>query len=148
LPAESNRVEVFGAQFVVDERGEFVRMNERLLATSTDLTIEQVVGHVRALGGLPIAAHVDRPSYSLLSNLGVVPPDLALAALELSARTMPQPFVKRHPELDAWTFIVSGDAHRLSEVRAHTAVTMAEPSIAELARALAYEDGRRVRVWP
>jgi PHP family Zn ribbon phosphoesterase len=148
LPQESNRPEVFGAQFVVDKTGEFVRMNERLLVTSTDFPIEEVVSRVRTLGGLTLAAHIDRPSYSLLANLGVVPPDLALAALELSSRTMPGAFLAQHPELRGWTLIVSGDAHRLGEMRAHTLVTMAEPCIAELALALAFEAGRRVRVVP
>ena len=83
LPALPNREELFGAQYVVDETGDYIRSNDRLLATSVALTVAEIVMQVRALGGLPIAAHVDRPSSSILASLGFVPEGLALAALEV-----------------------------------------------------------------
>ncbi|MFH1085658.1 MAG: histidinol phosphatase, partial [Chloroflexota bacterium] len=147
LPAEKNRPEFFGAQFVVDEMGEFVRENERLLATATSFSVEDLVERVRALGGLTIAAHVDRPTGSLLSNLGFVPPGLPLAALELSARTPPAAYRAQHSELAAWPIIVSGDAHRLSEMRASTLCTLASASTRELELALRARDGRKVKTF-
>jgi len=148
LPPLKNRAEVFGAQFVVDRLGDFVRENERLLLTSTALGIEQVVEGVRALGGLPIAAHADRPSYSILANLGFIPPGLALAAVELSGRISPEEALQRHPSLAGWPLLISGDAHRLSEMRAATLITWAEPSVRELERALRGQEGRRIKLLP
>lgn len=141
LPPLVNREDVFGAQFVVDETGGFICQNERLLLTSTTLTVEDVVAGVRARGGVPIAAHVDRPSYSLLASLGFIPPDLALGALEV--RNLPLP-----PQVRGWPTIVSGDAHRLSEMRANMLVTMEQPSIRELELALRGEEGRKVKTMP
>jgi predicted metal-dependent phosphoesterase TrpH len=43
LPPLTNREEFFGAQFVVDETGDFICMNERLLLTSTSLSVEEAV---------------------------------------------------------------------------------------------------------
>ena len=146
LPPLKNREEVFGGQFVVDETGEFVRRNERLLLTSTTLSIEEVVAGVRQRGGLPIAAHVERPAYSLLANLGFVPSGLALAALEISRPMLPGEAVARYPQLRGWPLILSGDAHRLSEIRANTLIAMGEPSIRELEKALCGEDGRAVEL--
>ena len=61
-----NDVERFGAQYVVDAEDEFVREEQRLLHAPLSLTAAQVVQQVAALGGLTIAAHIDRPSYSIL----------------------------------------------------------------------------------
>jgi 3',5'-nucleoside bisphosphate phosphatase len=146
LPSLSNREDVFGAQFVVDETGEFVRMNERLLLTSTMLTVEGVVAGVRELGGLPIAAHVDRPAYSLLASLGFVPTGLRLGALEVSYRFWAGGAKELAGQLAGWPLVVSGDAHRLDEMRANTLVTMNEPSIREIELALHGMEGRKVKL--
>jgi 3',5'-nucleoside bisphosphate phosphatase len=76
LPSLANREEIFGAQFVVDATGELVQTEERLLATSTDMGLEEVVSEVHSRGGMVIPAHVDRPSFSLFANLGFVPESL------------------------------------------------------------------------
>jgi 3',5'-nucleoside bisphosphate phosphatase len=146
LPPLKNREEVFGAQFVVDETGDFVRMNERLLLTATSLTLEDVVMGVRQRGGLPIAAHVDRQAYSVLASLGFIPSGLALGGLEISRFTPPDEAVARYPALKGWPLITSGDAHRLSEMCAHTLVTWRKPLIKELEQALRSEDGRKVKL--
>ncbi len=144
LPPLKNREDVFGAQFVVDETGAFVRMNDRLLLTSVGWPVEQVVSDVQNLGGLSIAAHIDRPAFSLLANLGFVPPGLALAALEITHRTSLDAFIAQHKELRGWPFIISGDAHQLSEMRADTVITCRQPSIRELGLAFRGEQGRGV----
>lgn len=146
LPSLKNREEVFGGQFVVDETGEFIRSQERLLLTSTTLSVEEVVVGVRQRGGLPIAAHVERPAFSLLTNLGFVPPGLALAAMEITRPMLPREAVARYPQLRGWPLILSGDAHRLTEMRANTLITVAEPSIHELEKALRGADGRGVHL--
>lgn len=157
LPPLENRADVFGAQLVVDEAGDFIRMNNRLLLTSTALSVEEAVSGVRELGGLPIAAHVDRPSFSLLANLGFIPPGLDLGALEISHRVSPGEFLAQNPHLSAaagahaqgWPLIVSGDAHRLSEMRAATLITMRfgpESWVQELELAFRGEGGRKVEL--
>ena len=77
LPPLGNKEEIFGAQFVVDSTGEWVRTEERFLAGAADMGLEEVVAEVHSIGGMVIPAHVDRPSFSLLSNLGLVPESLA-----------------------------------------------------------------------
>ena len=146
LPHGRNDADILGAQFVVDETGEFVRMNERLLLTSTQMAIHEIVQGVRNLGGLAIAAHVDRPTFSLLVNLGFVPPKIDLAALEISNRMTPAAFHASHPELAHWPLILSGDAHRLSEMRANTLLRVKHPSLDELRLALGGIEGRIVKV--
>ena len=140
LPPRANRPEVFGAQWAVDHRGDYVRTIDRLLATSTALGVEEVVEGVGALGGLVIAAHVDRPSYSLLGSLGFVPEGLALAALEVTARGVGKP----PPGTEGWPLVSSSDAHCLAEMRVGMFLEVAAPTLAEFRRALAGHAGRRL----
>jgi PHP family Zn ribbon phosphoesterase len=84
LPDERNRPEYFGEQYVVDATGNYLYTEDRLLSNSTSLSVEQVADGVNALGGICIPAHVDRPSLSILSNLGFIPPSLPIAGIELS----------------------------------------------------------------
>ncbi len=143
LPDLPNREEFFGPQFVVDAEGEHVRTNGRLLQTSTDLGFEEVMRLVEEAGGLPIPAHVDREGFSLLANLGMIPPGARVVALEISARTTPQEARRRFPELAGVVLIQSGDAHRLDEMVNTTRFLVAAPTVAELRLALRGERGRR-----
>jgi hypothetical protein len=144
LPPVPNRPEVLGPQFVVDETGEFVREEERLLLASMGLPVEAVVEKVCELGGLAIAAHVDRPSYSLLGNLGFVPEGLALAGLEISAHGDVAQLIARFPGVADWPLIRSSDAHCLADMGARMTARLAAPTVAELALALRREQGRSV----
>ena len=146
LPQRRNDERFFGAQFVVDAQGEYVRTEERLLLTSTDLSVEEVVQEVTRLGGLVVPAHVDRPANSLLVNLGFVPPALDVPGLEISRWTTAADFRRAHPELADYGLISSGDAHRLSEMMRRTAVISRGTTVAELRRALRGEDGCGVEV--
>ena len=136
LPPLLNDAEHFGAQFVVDETGEFIREHTPLLLTSTSFSIEEVVAQVNVLGGLAIPCHVDRPSFSLLANLGFVPPQLDVPALEISARLTVAQARAQFPMLGRWPLVQDGDAHRLSEMIARTRVSLAAPTIQELRQAL------------
>lgn len=146
LPRLKNREDVFGMQVVLDADGCPIGKNERLLLTSTDLTVEEVVRRVGQLEGLCIPAHVDRPAYSIIANLGFIPPGLDFPGVEISRLVKPQEARERFPELARYALVANGDAHRLSEIDRRTTFKMAEPTVAELARALAGEGERGVWV--
>jgi PHP family Zn ribbon phosphoesterase len=142
LPDLTNPEETFGAQFVVDANGEYIRTETRLLITSTDLTLNDVVQRVRQLGGLAIPAHVDRPMASLLVNLGFVPPGLDVPALELFRLTQPAEAIAKWPELAHWPLIRASDAHQLSAMTPALRLRINEPTLAELSLAFAHKEGR------
>ena len=148
LPPMENREDFFGAQYVVDETGEFIRRNERLLLTACSLSIEEAVAGVCRLGGLPIAAHVDRMANGLLTHLGFVPPGLALAALEISMRLTPSEALRLYPQLAGWPLVRSGDAHRLSEMSASMLLLLREPCISELELVFQGVGGRKIKLFP
>jgi 3',5'-nucleoside bisphosphate phosphatase len=147
LPDRPNPEDVLGAQFVVDAQGDYLRTEGRLLLTSTDLSLDEVVRRVRALGGLPVPAHVDRPSFSLLANLGFVPPHLDVPALEIFRLTDPAALLAQHPDLAGWPLIRDSDAHRLDEMAPRLRLNLAAPAVAELAQALAGQAGRSYALY-
>ncbi len=149
LPARSNKEEVFGAQFVVNSVGEWVSTEERFLAGAAEIGLEEAVGRVHAMGGMVIPAHVDRPSFSLFSNLGWVPESLQVQALEVTPQFIPRIGFEKWPQLKAWCLIVNGDAHRLQEMQNRTLFKIDAPVVQEIHLALRGEQGRRVAVeWP
>ena len=149
LPLLNNRAEVFGAQFVVDAAGDWVWTEERLLAASVDMTLEEVISKVHNLGGMVIPSHVDRPSFSLLSNLGFVPEGLRVCGLEVTPRFVPANGFQQWPQLKTWCLIVNGDAHRLDEIQRRTLLKISAPLVHEISLALQGLEGRKVMVeWP
>ncbi len=149
LPPLANREEVFGTQFVVDSAGDWRATEQRLLASSVDMSLDEVISKVRQLGGMVIPAHVDRPVFSLLSNLGFVPEGIDVHGLEVTPRFIPSSGFQQWPQLKAWRLIVNGDAHRLQEIQHRTLLEISAPRVREISLALQGLEGRKVVVdWP
>jgi 3',5'-nucleoside bisphosphate phosphatase len=148
LPDLPNREATFGAQYVVDAGGGYLRTETRLLLTSTDLPLESTICRVSDLGGLAIPAHVDRASFSLLANLGFVPEGLPSPALELFRLTSLTDARARWPQLVKWPLIHGGDAHRLSEICPALRLTVAECTLAELTLAFSQQGERSFSIMP
>ncbi len=146
MPTLKNNIKAFGNQFVLDSQGRHVREEERLLLTSANLSVEEVAEEVTRLGGICIPAHVDRPAYSLLASLGFIPPDLAVAAVEISRHTSAEEARFLLPALKNITIIGSSDAHVLPDIGLqHTYINiMGPPSFSELKLALENRCGRKV----
>jgi hypothetical protein len=91
---------------------------------------------------------VDRMSYSLMANLGLVPQGLTSPALELFRQTSPDEARARWPQLARWPLIRGGDAHRLGEICPALRLDLAEFTVAELALAFSGRFGRSFSVLP
>jgi PHP family Zn ribbon phosphoesterase len=146
LPPLKNREDVFGIQVVLNAEGDIVGHNDRLLLTSTSFSVEEVIQRVHGLNGLCIPAHVDRPAYSIIANLGFIPPDLEIVGVEISHLVSPKEARVRFPQLAHYGLVAGSDAHRLKEMVQRTTLKMAEATVAELSLALAGEGDRGVWV--
>ncbi|NLT99019.1 MAG: phosphoesterase, partial [Christensenellaceae bacterium] len=80
LPDIANRPEIFGRQIVMNENDEPVCELPKLLLQAAPFSIEEIVRRAQEAGGCAIPAHVNRTSFSVLSNLGFMPPGLFRAA--------------------------------------------------------------------
>jgi hypothetical protein len=144
LPGE-NIPEIFGYQVLVDEMGEITGSEDSLLAGATTLTLEEVVDAIHTHGGLAVACHVDREAFGIISQLGWIPPELPLDALEISREISREEALRRIPQLEGWTLIRGSDAHQPEDVgSAYTRLLVAEATFEELSSAIRSEGSRRV----
>lgn len=142
LPRMENNPEYFGEQFVVDETGDFIRRENRLLLASADLSLDGAIAAVNELGGLTIPAHVDRKAFGLIANLGFVPEGMPVAALEISRHQPAAGARQALPQLGSYPLIQSGDVHRLEEFLGVNEFRMECASLAEISLALQQQAGR------
>ncbi|MBN1317317.1 MAG: PHP domain-containing protein [Anaerolineales bacterium] len=136
----------FGGQFVVDKTGAFVRHEPCLLAASVDVEFDRAVEEVHRLKGLAIPAHIDRPAYSLFSNLGFLPQSVCVDALEITRRLEPYQVRKRYPQIGNLPLIRGGDVHRLDEFLGATLINVIAPTTTEIRLALACKGGRSISI--
>jgi 3',5'-nucleoside bisphosphate phosphatase len=132
LPDLSNNIEFFGEQFIVDDTGDFIRREDRLLLTSSSLTIQDAWRHVNGLGGLLIPAHVNRKAYGLIPVLGFVPTDIPIEILEISPNIKPEQAPILFPQTIGYPLVQNGDAHFLEDIRGVNQFGLEEPTIAEI----------------
>jgi hypothetical protein len=144
LPGK-NRDDIFGCQAIVNDRDEVEGINERLLIGATDVPLHDLINGIHALGGLAIASHIDRPSYSILSQLGFIDPETSFDALEISAATGMKQGRRQYPELSAYAMIQSSDAHCIRDIgRAYSTMILQTVNVRELKLAFEKREGRHV----
>ena len=140
-----NDEKAFGLQPVVNEKGEVEGFNERLLIGATTISLEDLVQRIHEYGGLAVAAHIDRTSFGVIGQLGFVPPHVPFDALEVSSRLGIKGGRRKFPELSAYPFITSSDAHFIGDIGAKcTRMALMEPSFPEVAMALRKQQGRYI----
>lgn len=140
-----NDPDAFGPQVIADEYDEVVEFEKRLLIGATELTVEDVVGATHRLEGLAIAAHIDRESYSVIGQLGFIPPGVRFDALELSQNISDAQAATRFQQYQHYTFVRNSDAHCLADIgKGVSEYFMEEPSFKEIAKALNRREGRGV----
>lgn len=111
LPDVPNMPDFFGPQVVMNEEDEPIYAEPRMLVQSTTLPLDEVVAACRAAGGVPLPAHINRTSNSLLYNLGFVPPEQRFASLEVYHK-LPISGV----DLEKYHIIYNSDAHYLEDI--------------------------------
>lgn len=136
LPDLQNQPEHFGTQLVVDQSGEFLKYENRLLLTSVDLSLNELFTLTNNLGGLFIPAHVDRDVYGLIKNLGFIPQDIEIQILEISKNLKLSDAYLRYPQIKDYPLIQSGDAHRLDEILGFNHLSLESTTIAGIKQAI------------
>ena len=102
---------MFGRQLIMDENDEIIGEREDLLISSADLSIDEIVPEVRRRGGAAVPAHIDRPSFSIISQLGFIPPELEFKTFEISSLGLTT-FLRDEKS----AYITSSDAHYLENI--------------------------------
>ena len=117
LPDIPNRPDIYGEQCFMDYDDNITGHEEKLLLSAAALSIEALFDIVRDAGGLFIPAHVDRHSYSILTNLGFMPEDIPIEFIEISKRVENvSDYIGSRPELAKYKIFRDSDAHYLKDI--------------------------------
>lgn len=147
LSKTPNNPEKFGYQVVVDEHENILDQVEYLLISGLTQSITQIEAKVHSLGGLFIPAHIDRPSYSITSQLGFIPDNLLIDAIEISANCKPEtmtPFLGKHRHK---AIIRTSDAHYIEDIgKATTDFELEHRNFEEIKLALQQAMGRKTSI--
>lgn len=111
LPPVPNNPDRFGDQVWVNRNNEIVGEAPYLLISALNQSVNQVADVVHRLGGLFVAAHVERPSFSLISQLGFIDPALPLDAIEYHHAERFRQLSASHPYLTRYLCYTASDAH-------------------------------------
>ena len=100
----ANRTDIFGNQLVYDEEDCVTGEIKRMLIAPVSISFDDLYHLTGKYGGAFIPAHIDRESFSVMSNLGFLPPHLSINTVEVT-RPASLPADKN--------VIFSSDAHQL-----------------------------------
>lgn len=111
-----NRPDFFGEQLIMDENDSIIKRNNKLLIGSVDLSVERLVNMVIGQGGRVVPAHIDKKVYSIISNLGFIPPELDIKSVEANKPEQAKQLLLQHGLIGRYEIIHSSDAHRLGDI--------------------------------
>jgi predicted metal-dependent phosphoesterase TrpH len=143
--ADERYYSFFGQQQLLAADGSELGSETATLAWATPFALGETVQLIHNAGGLAIAAHVDRKTFSVFSQLGVFPTEAGFDGVEVSRHVSRNSEAFARYQALGLPLTTASDAHFLEEIGGtYTELLLAEPTFAELALALAERDGRRV----
>ena len=114
LPPVANDPAVFGPQVLMDADDQAAGEETSFLAGASSIGIYQAAELAASFGGVAYPAHIDRPSFSLLANLGLWDPAMGFPLAEVS-KNCPADLFER-PDLKGIVHFDGSDAHYLEQI--------------------------------
>ncbi|MBM4157984.1 MAG: PHP domain-containing protein [Ignavibacteria bacterium] len=105
----------FSQQVLANEFDEVEGFYQKSLFNSVNLSLNEVIERIHYNNGIAVAAHIDRPSFSIISQLGFVPEDCKLDALEISPNiSIEQAKIEYSGYAKKYKFVKGSDSHSLN----------------------------------
>ena len=117
MPPIKNKPSVFGEQLICDANDNVIGQEEILLVTASGISTEKVVKKVAEFNGICYPAHIDRSSFSILSNLGTIDEYFGFKCAEIYDILKEDELKKKHPYLERLKILSDSDAHYLENMR-------------------------------
>ena len=117
MPPIKNKPSVFGEQLICDENDNIIGQEEILLVTASGISTERVVKKVAEYNGICYPAHIDRSSFSILSNLGIIDEYFGFTCAEIFDIMRENELKEKHPYLNKLKILSDSDAHYLENMR-------------------------------
>jgi len=142
LPQIPNDTERFGDQVWVNQKNEIQGEYPYLLINAIQQSINEVAAYAKQLDCIFIPAHVERPSYSIISQLGFIHDSLPIDGIEYHNLRNFEKLKKNHTYLDKYVQYSASDAHYPEQIGDPCALLTA-PSLTfdNLGKAFLQEDG-------
>ncbi len=116
LPGTSNQNE-YENQIIANENDEVEGYLRKSLFSAVNISLNEIVDLIHANKGLAIAAHIDRESFSVISQLGFIPSNLRYDALEISPNISFEKANGKYTEYSQkYRFLRGSDAHSLNMI--------------------------------
>lgn len=116
LPDIKNRPDIFGEQILLNERDQEIGRIDKLLVNASAISFYDLNDLMEKFGGLYFPAHIEKPAFSLLSNLGFFPPDCPMPAVEIKDISKCKSIFTETPGLSNLPVLTNSDAHYLWEI--------------------------------
>ena len=116
VPDIQNRPEIFGEQWVMDADDAILHTEPRLLINASAIGIAEAMPLVRKYGGTAFPAHIDKNAYSVLSNLGFIPPECGFTTVGIKD---PDRFLadeENQKKIAGCRVVTDSDAHYLWDI--------------------------------
>ena len=111
LPNAVNQSE-FIEQIIANEFDEVEGYSAKSLFSAVNMSVSEIVDLIHNNKGLAIAAHIDRESFSVISQLGFIPGNLNFDALEVSPNTDLEKAKDKFKEYyEKYNFVTGSDSH-------------------------------------
>ena len=117
MPPIKNKPNVFGEQLICDENDNVIGQEDILLVTASGISTEKVVKKVAEYNGICYPAHIDRSSFSILSNLGTIDEYFGFKCAEIYYIMKEDELKKKHSYLNKLKILSDSDAHYLENMR-------------------------------
>lgn len=105
----------FGSQLKLDLDGEIAGEETAMLSMPLTLGVDELVNRIHEHGGIAVAAHLDR-AFSVVSQLGFIPPQLELDAVEVRDPGKVEEVRAKYLRGRELNILCSSDSHHLDLV--------------------------------
>lgn len=111
-----NNEKIFGEQEVYSIEDEVLYKEKYLLINSTNIGFDEIYELAKKYNGVAVPAHIDKDSYSLISNLGFVPEDSKFKSTEIFKKDNTSNLEMANKYLEKVNKIYNSDAHYLKDI--------------------------------
>ena len=116
LPPIKNKKAIYGNQFIRDENDEIIGEYEPLLIIGSSYSLWDAVNLCHEMGGIAVYAHIDKNSFSALSVLGMLPPEINIDGVEIYDLANRPKLIAQGLITAETPFMSNSDAHYLEYI--------------------------------
>jgi 3',5'-nucleoside bisphosphate phosphatase len=128
-----NNPDYFGDQVVIDEQENIIRFEEKALINSIQWSLEETVAKLKQYDTFIFPAHIDAETFSIIGQLGFIPPHIEFDAFGITAKCNLEEFLNKNRYLKNKPFIRNSDSHYLNQIgSAFTNFYIEQPCLSEI----------------